>query len=65
MLICAALLIAGGALAFATIPSSFAAISEEVATTHGVTEAPLVESPCRVHCAVTGPPLHPTLGRRG
>ena len=36
MLICAALLLAGGALSFATIPSSFAAISAQVAATHGV-----------------------------
>ena len=63
MLICAALLLAGGALAFATIPSSFAAISAQVAAAHGVRQAPLVHSPCRVHCAVTGPPLHPTPAR--
>lgn len=59
MLICAALLLGGGALAFATIPPSFAAISAQVAAAHGVAQAPMVQSPCRVHCAVTGPPLHP------
>ena len=59
MLICAALLLAGGALSFATIPSSFAAISAQVAATQGVAQAPLVQSPCRVHCAVTGPAAAP------
>ncbi len=59
MFICAALLLAGGALAFATIPSSFAVISAQVAASQGVAQTPLWRSPCRVHCAVTGPPLHP------
>jgi hypothetical protein len=58
MLICAALLVAGGVLAFAAIPPSFAAISAEVPGPEGG-----VESPVRVHCAVTGPPLHPDLVR--
>jgi hypothetical protein len=59
MLICAALLVGGGVLAFAAIPPSFAAISAEVPVSEGG-----VESPVRVHCAVTGPPLHPELVRK-
>ena len=58
MLICAALLVVGGVLAFAAIPPSFATISAEVPAPEGG-----VESPVRVHCAVTGPPLHPDLVR--
>jgi EmrB/QacA subfamily drug resistance transporter len=58
MLICAALLVVGGVLAFAAIPPSFTAISAEVPGPEGG-----VESPVRVHCAVTGPPLHPDLVR--
>jgi hypothetical protein len=58
MLICAALLVVGGVLASAAIPPSFTAISAEVPGPEGG-----VESPVRVHCAVTGPPLHPDLVR--
>jgi EmrB/QacA subfamily drug resistance transporter len=58
MLICAALLAAGGLLAFAAIPSSFGAIRPDV---QAPPDEALVESPVRYHCAVTGPPLQPTV----
>lgn len=64
MLICAALLVGGGALAFAVIPSSFARVGAELAMSTGAAVSPRVESPIRVHCAVTGPPLHPEPSRK-
>jgi EmrB/QacA subfamily drug resistance transporter len=50
MLICAVLLFAGGALALATIPSTFAGIRP---------------TPVKVHCAVAGTPLHPAPASAG
>ncbi len=61
MLICAALLVLGGTLAFATVPSTFAAIRPQAARAPAAAPKPPAHaaSPVRVHCAVTGPPLHP------
>jgi MFS family permease len=52
MLICAALLVIGGLIALATIPSSFEAIRPK--------EPAPPQSPIHYHCAVTGPPVQPT-----
>ncbi len=64
MLICAALLVGGGVLAFAAIPSSFARVGAELAMSTEAAVPPRVASPIRVHCALTGPPLHPEPSRR-
>ncbi len=64
MLICAALLVGGGLLAFAAIPSSFEKIAAELAVLRGAPVSPRVDSPVRMHCAVTVPPLHPEPVRR-
>jgi MFS family permease len=53
MLICAGLMVLGGLLALATIPSSYAAVRPAAAPG----EPP--PSPVRTHCAVGAPPLHP------
>jgi EmrB/QacA subfamily drug resistance transporter len=58
MIIGAVLLAIGGVLAFATIPSSFAAIRREA---EGPTAEAPTASPVRFHCSVTGPPLQPDL----
>jgi hypothetical protein len=60
MWICAGLLAAGGAMAFATIP----ALAPHAAPRGPGRAAPELagpprERPVRVHCAVAGPPLHP------
>lgn len=56
MFICAGLLVAGALLSFVAIPGSFEAIRPDAERS----TPPREESPVKVHCAVTGPPLHPT-----
>jgi len=56
MLISAGLLVAGGVLAFATIRST---VLNEPPPGEPVTAEPREQSPCRMHCAVGAPPLHP------
>ena len=53
MMLCAALLLAGAAIAFAAIRAP--GVTESLAT--GTGPGP---SPVRFHCAVAGPPLHPS-----
>ncbi len=53
MMLCAALLLAGAAIAFAAIRAP--GVTESLAT--GARPGP---SPIRFHCAVAGPPLHPS-----
>jgi EmrB/QacA subfamily drug resistance transporter len=65
MLICAGLMAAGGVVALATVPSSLASIRAEVAASVGRPLPAPAEDPCRVHCAVGAPPLHPGSGLVG
>ena len=61
MLICAGLVTAGGLIALATIPSSYAAVREQSDLAVGVqpvSKAP--STPVLVHCAFGAPPLHPS-----
>jgi hypothetical protein len=62
MLICAGLMAAGGLVALATVPSSYASIRAQVATAVGAPRPARAESPCQVYCAVGAPPLHPSSG---
>ncbi|HYS82811.1 MAG TPA: DHA2 family efflux MFS transporter permease subunit [Anaeromyxobacteraceae bacterium] len=56
MLICAGLLLAGGATAFAAIPGQSAGQPQPAEPT----PAPPSSSPVRFHCSIAGPPLHPS-----
>jgi EmrB/QacA subfamily drug resistance transporter len=60
MLICAGLMVLGSVLAWATIPSSYAAIRPPA---DGRVDGGRPPSPVRTHCAVGAPPLHPPAGR--
>jgi EmrB/QacA subfamily drug resistance transporter len=66
MLLCAGVLLAGAVIAFASIPTRLAppSVPEGVAPAPAPAPAPAAvppaqRSPVRVHCAVTGPPVHP------
>jgi EmrB/QacA subfamily drug resistance transporter len=58
MHICAALLVAAGAIAFVMILSK-AALARAPAKSEGEPPAAPQASPVRVHCAIAGPPLQP------
>lgn len=65
MLLCAGLLLVGGATAFAGVPSKGAAPLRPPDLRAGAAPSPArLESPVRIHCAVAGPPLHPRPGPR-
>jgi EmrB/QacA subfamily drug resistance transporter len=61
MLLCAGLLLAGAALAFAGVPAGARAAAP--ADRGAPRRAPTRRRPVRVHCAIAGPPLEP--GARG
>ena len=61
MLLCAGLLLAGAATAFAAIPPGRSAGQPQPAEP---TPAPPSSSPVRFHCSIAGPPLHPSQPRR-
>jgi EmrB/QacA subfamily drug resistance transporter len=68
MLVCAGLMVVGGLLALATMPSSYTASRPAVSSTSAATSAATSSatssgggppSPVRMHCSVGAPPLHP------
>ncbi len=59
MALCAALLLVGAALAFVAIPGKSGARRRPGAA-RGLPSAPRPVSPVRTHCAIAGPPLHPS-----
>ncbi|MPZ94076.1 MAG: DHA2 family efflux MFS transporter permease subunit [Propionibacteriales bacterium] len=67
MLICATMLAVSGLLSFAAIPSSLSECRESAAATAPEPAVPHdpEQSPVKVHCAVTGPPLHPQTAGEG
>jgi hypothetical protein len=58
MVLCAGLLVVGGAIAFAAIPGKRGA-PQRPGEARGLPPAPRPASPVRTHCAIAGPPLHP------
>ena len=60
MLLCAGLLLGGAATAFTAVPAVIGSQSGGQAQPTRTTPARAASSPVRFHCAIAGPPLHPT-----